>query len=108
MLHLKVLPTTQPGERPNSNIAAAIARINQLPSLTTSPEPELNEEEETPSGTVPSFVGLSARQSLARYQELGIESHLELVGSGAVVSQEPRPGTAFSKVEKLRLILGQR
>ena len=61
-----------------------------------------------PSGTIPSFLGLSARQSLARYQELGIDSHLELVGSGAVVRQEPRAGTSLAKVDKVRLILGQR
>ena len=108
MLHLKVLPTLQHEARPSSSVAAAIARINQLPSLSKHLEPAVVENEEVPSGTIPSFLGLSARQSLARYQELGIDSHLELVGSGAVVRQEPRAGTSLAKVDKLRLILGQR
>jgi cell division protein FtsI (penicillin-binding protein 3) len=108
MLHLKVLPTLEQEARPTSNVAAAIARINQLPSISTNPEPAEENLGEPSSGTIPSFLGLSARQSLARYQELGIDSHIELVGSGAVVKQEPRAGTRFGDVDKLRLVLGQR
>lgn len=108
MLRLKVLPTLEQEARPTSSVAAAIARINQLPSISTNPEPAPEDIAEPSSGTVPSFMGLSARQSLARYQELGIESHIELVGSGAVVKQEPRAGTRFGDVDKLRLILGHR
>jgi cell division protein FtsI (penicillin-binding protein 3) len=108
MLRLKVLPTLEQEPRPTSSVAGAIARINQLPSISTNPEPAREGIGEPRSGTIPSFMGLSARQSLARYQELGIENHLELVGSGAVVKQEPRVGTQFGDVDKVRLILGQR
>ena len=108
MLHLKVLPTLEQEARPTSNVAAAIARINQLPSISTNPEAAEENLDEPSSGTIPSFLGLSARQSLVRYQELGIDSNIELVGSGAVVKQEPRAGTRFGDVDKLRLVLGQR
>lgn len=108
MIHLKVLPSLEQEARPGSNVAAAIGRINQLPSISTNPEPRDEDVLEPASGTIPSFVGLSARQSLVRYQDLGIDSHLELVGTGAVVKQEPRAGTRLGQVEKVRLILGQR
>ena len=108
MVHLKIQPTVT-GDRPNPTVAAAIARAIRTGRPTISPALSVEEENtDTPSGTVPSFLGLSARQSWEKFQDLGLNRNIELVGSGAVVRQEPRPGTSLAEVDKVRLILGQR
>lgn len=108
MLQLKVLPTQAAAERPNRRVAAAIARINRMPSIVATGSTVPTREMAKAAGVLPSFLGLSARESLSRYQELGLDAHIELSGTGAVLQQEPRAGTGFSRVDKVRLILGQR
>lgn len=47
----------------------------------------------TPRGVMPSFLGLTARQVVQQYAELGLGLELTLSGSGQVVGQEPAPGS---------------
>ena len=108
MVHLKILPTVELDERPSPTVAAAIARAIRTPVVSAYAEAEADEITDTPSGTIPSFKGLSARESLSKFHELGINRNIEMIGSGAVVRQEPKAGTDLARVDKLKLILGQR
>jgi cell division protein FtsI (penicillin-binding protein 3) len=59
------------------------------------------------SERLPSFEGLSARQSVERFASLGLDIDLELDGSGQVVSQEPKAGVKSDSVRYVRLVLAQ-
>ena len=59
------------------------------------------------SERLPSFRGLSARQSMERFVSLGLDIDLELEGSGWVVSQEPKAGVKSDSVRYMRLVLAQ-
>ena len=54
---------------------------------------------------LPSFAGLTARESIEQFVALGLDIDLEMNGSGFVVFQEPRKGTKRNSVEFLRLEL---
>ena len=54
---------------------------------------------------VPSFLGLTARQVLARYAEVGRGWNLEMRGSGLVVAQEPAPGARRGRSGHVTLVL---
>jgi hypothetical protein len=56
-----------------------------------------------PSDGVPSYLGLSLREALARARALG--TAVEVSGSGYVVRQEPPPGRASAQRDPLRLEL---
>ncbi|MBI5511902.1 MAG: transpeptidase family protein [Deltaproteobacteria bacterium] len=58
-----------------------------------------------PPGTVPSFLGMTSREVLGVYAQLGAGLNLEMVGSGRVVSQDPSPGAARAGGLRLRLNL---
>ena len=59
------------------------------------------------AGSVPSFLGLSARQVLSAYTELGAGLNLEMQGSGRVVQQDPPPGAKRDGVTRLKLFLAR-
>ncbi|MBI3178633.1 MAG: PASTA domain-containing protein [Deltaproteobacteria bacterium] len=61
--------------------------------------------EAQPTGGVPSFVGLSAREAVARSLEAGGVLALEMVGSGRVVGQDPQPGVPPGEDGRVRLTL---
>ena len=54
---------------------------------------------------LPSFVGLTARQSVERFVSLGWDVEFEMVGSGTVVRQNPQSGLKSEAVEYVRLTL---
>ncbi len=56
-------------------------------------------------GTIPSFLGLTARQAMERYAELGQGLDIELRGSGRVVRQQPAPGSAGEGIRRMQLTL---
>ena len=104
MLQLKVLPSEHQEVRPSRSAADAIARIHSQPAISSAVEPEPTKVGE---GELPSFVGLTARESVGVFQSLGIAAQLELVGSGEVVRQEPKAGTDNATVEKLQLVMAR-
>ena len=59
------------------------------------------------NGRLPSFVGLTARQSVERFVALGWDVEFEMVGSGTVVRQNPKSGLKSEAVEYVRLTLAQ-
>ena len=104
MLHLKVLPSESDEVRPSLQVGDAIARFHSEPVVSTRSE---SESPEVGEGQLPSFVGLTARESVGVFQSLGIAAQLELVGSGEVVRQEPKAGTDNATVEKVRLVMAR-
>jgi cell division protein FtsI (penicillin-binding protein 3) len=54
---------------------------------------------------VPSYLGLTARQVLARYSDSRMAFDLELQGSGRVVRQSPKPGAERRSVRRVTLVL---
>ena len=54
---------------------------------------------------IPSFLGLTPRQVVARYAEAGLGLELEIQGSGRVVEQEPVAGSGRAEAQRLRLVL---
>lgn len=54
---------------------------------------------------MPSFLGLTARQAVARHAELGLHAELRLRGSGRVVRQMPEPGATAAELERVELVL---
>jgi cell division protein FtsI (penicillin-binding protein 3) len=102
---------------------AAMRYLGVVPteSLTTAtaPEPAANEEAEPvavtvgptrvdSSDAVPSFLGMTARQVLARYAQVGGGLNLELRGTGLVVQQMPEPGAARGRAAHVTLVLAER
>jgi len=63
----------------------------QVQLAALEPEEEAPEVVEPPPGTLPFFVGLTARQALARAGELGLRP--TLIGHGVVSAQSPPAGT---------------
>ncbi len=45
------------------------------------------------SEELPSFIGLSARQSIRRFSRLGVDAELVITGAGVVTGQRPPAGT---------------
>ncbi len=60
------------------------------------------------AGHVPSFVGLTAGESVRRFSASGLSMALELSGTGVVIKQQPEAGSVAAKSERLRLILAER
>lgn len=56
-----------------------------------------------PSATLPTFLGMPARDALRTAQALGVAP--SLLGSGVVARQEPSPGTVVSRGTTIRLFL---
>ena len=104
MLHLKILPSEEQEPRPSASAAEAIARIHSQPAVSNEAE---HQPAEVSEGQLPSFVGLTARESVGIFQSLGIAAQLELIGSGEVVKQEPKAGTENASVQKLRLVMAR-
>jgi cell division protein FtsI (penicillin-binding protein 3) len=75
---------------------------NTLVETRTASEPSRTK---SAAGTVPSFLGMSARQVLTAYAELGQSLNLEMEGSGRVTQQDPPPGTRRAGIERLKLLL---
>jgi len=59
------------------------------------------------SGGLPSFVGLTAREALAAFVEVGGDMDVEMEGSGRVTEQDPPAGSGRSGVRRLRLVLSR-
>ncbi len=109
-----------------SEIAAATLRYlgvvpeitvaNEAPSAKVQPE-ELAEQpvqlpvtsqSDTALGdaeAVPSFLGLTARQVMERYVEVGRGLELVLLGSGRVVRQDPKPGSLRRDIRRIELTM---
>lgn len=58
-------------------------------------------------GSMPSFVGLTARQAVRRFEEVGAGLELELVGSGRVVRQDPPAGSERSRIDHITLVMAE-
>lgn len=92
LLYLGVRPERDPqelwpGQKNEPLVEGQIAAIEpEGDAAGEQPEPE-----ELPPGTMPAFVGLTARQALARAGELGLKP--TLVGHGVVALQDPPAGT---------------
>jgi hypothetical protein len=94
MRQLGVIPET-------SVVGAALLRARSVAAERESAErragivdePVPLEPKTPPPGTMPSFIGLTARQVMARYVELGLGLDIEVHGSGRVVQQQPAPGS---------------
>ena len=56
-------------------------------------------------GDMPSFRGLSLRQAIKKYNELGLREELSVRGSGFVARQSPKAGTKLAEGTVLRLEL---
>lgn len=81
----------------------------EKPVLVAALEPEEAAEDvvvtEPPPGTLPIFLGLTARQALTRAGTLGLRSTLH--GHGVVIAQSPPPGTPLEAAGgELELHLG--
>ncbi|HEX9737290.1 MAG TPA: penicillin-binding protein [Thermoanaerobaculia bacterium] len=84
------VPEVWPGERPSDVPSVRLAaQLEAEPAAA--PQRAETPRAETPPGTMPDFAGLSARQALLASSRLGIRSAVH--GHGAVVRQEPPPGT---------------
>lgn len=90
-----------------TQLAAVAARSETTEHQALREADPLDEQEATP-GTIPSFVGLTAREAIRRYADLGLRAKLELDGSGVVVSQQPAPGRVGDKPTRVRLVLASR
>ncbi|MEZ4272030.1 MAG: penicillin-binding transpeptidase domain-containing protein [Myxococcota bacterium] len=71
-------------------------------------EPVIVELKEDLPGRMPSFVGMTARQAMARFVEAKLDLELEVYGSGWVVGQIPGPGASTREAKSLRLTLAAR
>jgi cell division protein FtsI (penicillin-binding protein 3) len=90
-----------PGERKQDPVAD-LALVDVENALEPLLEPLV---EPPPAGTVPVFVGMSARQALARASQEGLRATLH--GHGAVTAQRPEPGTPLEATAgELELWLG--
>ena len=93
LLYLGVRPSERdaeklwPGEREEPLVEGQLAAIEPVGEEI----PAAEAEEPPPPGTLPIFVGLTARQALARAGEIGLSP--TLVGHGVVTEQIPPPGT---------------
>jgi cell division protein FtsI (penicillin-binding protein 3) len=58
-------------------------------------------------GSLPSFVGLTARQAVRRFEEVGTGLELELVGTGRVVRQDPPAGSERSRADHVTLVMAE-
>ena len=58
-----------------------------------------------PEGDLPSFKGLSLRQAVRKYAELGLSEELQIQGSGFVKKQIPKAGTKRGESTTLTLEL---
>ena len=56
-------------------------------------------------GDMPSFRGLSLRQAIKKYNELGLREELSVHGTGFVARQSPKAGTKLAEGTVLRLEL---
>ena len=56
-------------------------------------------------GDMPSFRGLSLRQAIKKYNELGLREELSVIGTGFVKNQSPKAGTQLAEGTVLKLEL---
>lgn len=105
MRHLAVLPNA-------TTVSSALQRARTLAAQREqaamaageAPEPVPLAPRVPEAGTVPSFLGLTARQVVEQYTSLGLGLDVEVRGSGRVVRQSPPPGSKRTD-EKLVLTL---
>lgn len=88
-----------PTEKVNENVQAALGRVTSLLD-----EPIVPVDAPAPApGTVPSFIGLTAREAVQRYVQSGASFALSLEGSGRVRGQDPAAGSRDARRVRLRL-----
>jgi cell division protein FtsI (penicillin-binding protein 3) len=98
MQRLGVLASAGALELPTSVETAAVA------AAAPAEVPVVDAPVEKP-GSVPSFVGLTGKQAVARYVQLGWAGGLAMQGSGKVVQQEPTAGSRRPDGRPMRLVL---
>ena len=102
---LGVVPSARPDEEPLVRTAAAPAPKRRLPARAR--EAIARAEQRVPQAdagpAMPSFLGLSLREALARAQEGGWA--VEVTGTGYVQAQAPPPGAPLSAERRLALRL---
>jgi len=102
---LGVVPSARPGEEPLLRTAAAPAPKRRPPPRAR--EAIARAEQRVPQAdagpAMPSFLGLSLREALARAQEGGWA--VEVTGTGYVQAQTPPPGAPLSDERRLALRL---
>ncbi|MBN1961443.1 MAG: PASTA domain-containing protein [Deltaproteobacteria bacterium] len=91
--------------QPTKTPAVALANVVENENILQVTTPSL-EVVNTP-GTVPSFIGLTARQAVRRYAAANTGLDLDLLGTGIVVRQEPTAGTKNTNVDRLTLMMAQ-
>jgi cell division protein FtsI (penicillin-binding protein 3) len=75
------------------------------PTTTASAEGPGDSAEQTPAGTVPDVLGMSARDAMRRLVKVGLSARL--VGDGFVVAQDPSPGSPIQEGGLCRLTLAR-
>ncbi len=104
MRYLGVVPSEvalKPAPRAGGVEERAVAALTPAPRI---PAPVAVVEGDD---RVPSFIGLSAREVLSRYVELGAGVDLRLEGSGRVVRQSPAPGEPRPAELRVQLVLAR-
>lgn len=101
MRYLGVVPSAEARSEPQ---AVAPAETRDPPSVEATAR---RAEVAAAPHSVPSFVGLTAREAAARFAAIGPGLSLQMRGSGRVVSQEPRAGRSRAGIKRVRLVLAQ-
>jgi len=96
MRYLGIVPT----EPLSATASAPFAPLEETAVAVT-----VGAEADVGPDRVPSFLGLTARQVLARYAEVGRGLNLEMRGSGLVVEQMPVPGTQRGRGGLVTLVM---
>lgn len=86
-----------------TNNSVRDSRIRTIAGNNASGSRRLRTPAATPEGTVPDVVGLSLREAIVTLEQRGYE--LTFTGSGAVVTQNPPPGTYLTKGARIELTL---
>lgn len=99
MQRLGVVATLPAAETPPAASVGAVAMAEIVEDAPVVDAPEMV------PGTMPSFMGLTSRQAVRRYVQLGLGQSLEMQGSGRVVKQEPAAGSNKIDARQVRLVL---
>ncbi len=81
-------------------VTARMAAHNAELEQTMPPKPS-----DSAAGTLPSFVGLTARQAVEQFGERALGMELEFEGVGRVIRQNPTAGSALEVGQRLKLTL---
>ena len=98
------MPVAQ-NDAPAKSLPAAIGLLAANSDTAVPTTPVVDAPEPLP-GTMPSFLGMTSRQAVQRFVNLGLSQDLELQGTGCVIRQDPAAGSAKMGAHHVRLVLG--